>query len=157
MLAVQITQPSTQWWSQTGSNRRPPACKAGALPAELWPREHQGFTFSIINRLSMVSHLELSASYCTTLRTSGPTAEKMVGLGSLELPPSRLSSARSNQLSYRPDSLPRVTHKINILRMRVYHYCERDTKTAFRRRAPTGLNRQDFLVFASNPKRDFQP
>ena len=25
------------WWSQPGSNRRPPACKAGALPAELWP------------------------------------------------------------------------------------------------------------------------
>ena len=29
---------STDWWSQTGSNRRPPACKAGALPTELWPR-----------------------------------------------------------------------------------------------------------------------
>ena len=28
---------AVQWWSQTGSNRRPPACKAGALPAELWP------------------------------------------------------------------------------------------------------------------------
>ena len=27
----------TVWWSQTGSNRRPPACKAGALPTELWP------------------------------------------------------------------------------------------------------------------------
>jgi hypothetical protein len=27
------------WWSQPGSNRRPPACKAGALPAELWPRK----------------------------------------------------------------------------------------------------------------------
>ena len=26
-----------RWWSQSGSNRRPPACKAGALPAELWP------------------------------------------------------------------------------------------------------------------------
>jgi integrase len=26
-----------QEWSQPGSNRRPPACKAGALPAELWP------------------------------------------------------------------------------------------------------------------------
>ena len=26
------------WWSLSGSNRRPPACKAGALPAELWPR-----------------------------------------------------------------------------------------------------------------------
>jgi hypothetical protein len=26
------------WWSQPGSNRRPPACKAGVLPAELWPQ-----------------------------------------------------------------------------------------------------------------------
>jgi hypothetical protein len=26
------------WWSQTGSNRRPEACKATALPAELWPQ-----------------------------------------------------------------------------------------------------------------------
>ena len=25
----------TEWWSYAGSNRRPPACKAGALPAEL--------------------------------------------------------------------------------------------------------------------------
>src|SRR5580704_16028093 len=25
------------WWSQTGSNRRPHACKACALPTELWP------------------------------------------------------------------------------------------------------------------------
>jgi hypothetical protein len=30
------------WWSQTGSNRRPPACKAGALPTELWPRQGTG-------------------------------------------------------------------------------------------------------------------
>lgn len=29
--------PRPIWWSQSGSNRRPPACKAGALPAELWP------------------------------------------------------------------------------------------------------------------------
>lgn len=26
-----------KWWSRTGSNRRHPACKAGALPAELRP------------------------------------------------------------------------------------------------------------------------
>ena len=33
-------QPRTTkiWWSRTGSNRRPPACKAGALPTELRPR-----------------------------------------------------------------------------------------------------------------------
>ena len=29
-----------KWWSQTGSNRRPHACKARALPTELWPRGH---------------------------------------------------------------------------------------------------------------------
>ena len=27
-----------KWWSLSGSNRRPPACKAGALPAELRPQ-----------------------------------------------------------------------------------------------------------------------
>src|ERR1700761_5034596 len=64
----------TIWWSQTGSNRRPHACKARALPAELWPRNQK------TNAHSM----------------------KVVGLGRLELPTSRLSSARSNQLSYKP-------------------------------------------------------
>src|SRR4051812_6654924 len=29
---------SEAWWSQAGSNRRPLACHASALPAELWPR-----------------------------------------------------------------------------------------------------------------------
>ena len=61
------------WWSQTGSNRRHPACKAGALPAELWP--HHG---------------------CHQLKD-------MVGPGRLELPTSRLSGVRSNHLSYRPE------------------------------------------------------
>ncbi len=62
------------WWSRTGSNRRHPACKAGALPAELRP---------LI-----------------------PFVEEMVGLGGLEPPTSRLSSARSNQLSYKPEHGP---------------------------------------------------
>src|SRR6187551_1697098 len=35
---LQILHLRLAWWSQTGSNRRPPACKAGALPTELWPR-----------------------------------------------------------------------------------------------------------------------
>ena len=30
-----------KWWSQTESNRRHPACKAGALPTELWPRSRE--------------------------------------------------------------------------------------------------------------------
>ena len=66
------------WWSQTGSNRRPEACKATALPTELWPRS--------------------TNQEAKPIRTS----LNLVGLGRLELPTSRLSSARSNQLSYKP-------------------------------------------------------
>jgi hypothetical protein len=62
------------WWSQSGLNRRPPACKAGALPAELWP----------------------------LLLYLSPDTLILVGLGRLELPTSPLSGVRSNHLSYRP-------------------------------------------------------
>ena len=34
---VSLRSLSRFWWSQTGSNRRPHACKARALPTELWP------------------------------------------------------------------------------------------------------------------------
>ena len=33
-----ISPPTSDWWAMTGSNRRHPACKAGALPAELITR-----------------------------------------------------------------------------------------------------------------------
>ena len=69
------------WWSQTGSNRRPHACKARALPTELWPPvTTRGWASGGI----------------------GDHAEGMVGPGRLELPTSRLSGVRSNQLSYGP-------------------------------------------------------
>ena len=35
--APKTPQNPKEWWSQTGSNRRPEACKATALPTELWP------------------------------------------------------------------------------------------------------------------------
>ena len=44
VMASRLSLPNKQplnWWSQAGSNRRPPACKAGALPAELWPRVYR--------------------------------------------------------------------------------------------------------------------
>jgi hypothetical protein len=34
------------WWSWSGSNRRPPECKSGALPAELQPLFESGATLS---------------------------------------------------------------------------------------------------------------
>ena len=64
--------PLEKWWRWPGSNRRPPACKAGALPTELHPRP------------SLQQALE------------------MVGLTGVEPVTSPLSGARSNHLSYRP-------------------------------------------------------
>ena len=78
-----------KWWSRTGSNRRPPACKAGALPIELRPL-----------------NLPDAASRTLILDPGGG----MVGLGRLELPTSRLSGVRSNHLSYRPDTGPHPTN-----------------------------------------------
>ena len=39
-----------KWWRMTGSNRRPPACKAGALPAELILRYYNSLATSYSRR-----------------------------------------------------------------------------------------------------------
>lgn len=75
-----------EWWSRTGSNRRPQACKASALPTELRPLFHSD---------------KGSSPGCACVRDQGVAS--LVGLGRLELPTSRLSGVRSNHLSYRPD------------------------------------------------------
>src|SRR5581483_9622705 len=36
-LQAQVGFIEPNWWSWSGSNRRPPECKSGALPAELQP------------------------------------------------------------------------------------------------------------------------
>jgi hypothetical protein len=63
------------WWSRPGSNRRPQACKARALPTELRPQDRAA------------------------------TASQVVGPGRVERPTSRLSGVRSNHLSYEPDMI----------------------------------------------------
>ena len=58
------------WWSQTGSNRRPPACKAGALPTELWPRRRSR------NRPHAVIPDEGRARSCLPRRSQGARASR---------------------------------------------------------------------------------
>ena len=78
--------PDQDWWRRSDSNRRPEACKAPALPTELRPR------ISLESRQSRAAR-----PWAARYRRRGA---KLVGQGRLELPTSRLSSARSNQLSY---------------------------------------------------------
>ncbi len=92
---------SVGWWSRSGSNRRPPACKAGALPTELRPRSKTG---SGLPKPTAHQPTQEQTAIRLSLRGIKQSSDcLMVGLGRLELPTSRLSSARSNQLSYRPD------------------------------------------------------
>ena len=60
-VVAATTPPKRQWWwSQSGSNRRPQACKASALPTELWPHW--------IKPLAMVGRVGVEP---TTSRLSG--------------------------------------------------------------------------------------
>ena len=52
--------------------------------------------------LSQLSYGPVPEDECLTLNERRLRSIKVVGLGRLELPTSRLSSARSNQLSYKP-------------------------------------------------------
>src|SRR5258708_16979882 len=93
------------WWSQTGSNRRPHACKARALPAELWPRTRRRMLLIARCALAFASATPQQPSFKDACRAEAAEQRRLVGLGRLELPTSRLSSARSNQLSYKPLTL----------------------------------------------------
>src|SRR5207244_7582245 len=47
---AEACEASEGWWSQAGSNRRPLACHASALPAELWPRRSQAWSLGPCSR-----------------------------------------------------------------------------------------------------------
>src|ERR1700688_4306781 len=89
---------SEGWWSQTGSNRRPHACKARALPAELWHRTRRRM---LLVALAFAGATAQQPSFKRASRAEAAEQRRLVGLGRLELTTSRLSSARSNQLSYK--------------------------------------------------------
>ncbi len=90
------------WWSQSGSNRRPPACKAGALPAELWPHGITSGSPGYLTRSSSSKSAHTDVRFLTCALRGRIRVKTMVGLGGLEPPASPLSGVRSNHLSYRP-------------------------------------------------------
>ena len=112
-----------KWWSLSGSNRRPEACKATALPAELRPplgrpqapAKASAFLASRATRRG-------GRSAFARRTTVSEATDKMVGLGRLERPTSPLSGVRSNHLSYRPQSKPKLRP--------MYPELRREAKTA---------------------------
>lgn len=95
-------------WRRPDSNRRPPACKAGALPTELRPqnsRHHRRHPpRGDGSRRSAARPARWAGTPCSPpgdcLRA--PQRTKAMGQGGLEPPTPRLSSVCSDQLSYWP-------------------------------------------------------
>ncbi len=96
-------------WRRPGSNRQPPACKAGALPVELRPRRWS----------AMTEIPDLAAVHPWTRQHRGRSGGRRdrqdhdpppdpVGTRGLEPRTSALSELRSNQLSYAPACLGRL-------------------------------------------------
>ena len=114
-----------KWWRLAGSNRWPPACKAGALPAELNPHIHllpfvevvgQGLAFLRKSHggcnsppdccqeppfESILAHTPLALD-CPGLDFYFQPFVEVVGQNGLEPSTSRLSVVCSSQLSYWP-------------------------------------------------------
>ena len=157
VFSLVVPSSASDWWSQTGSNRRPHACKARALPTELWPRRRTEYRTRRTRRTQTIR-----------LPFSVFRRPNLVGLGGLEPPTSRLSSARSNQLSYKPLSEDRgrsTEHGISVFccpssdiwkkerrRGRFPAECGRDfgrliLRSSGKRREPKseGLDREDSL------------
>ena len=90
-----------RWWRMTGSNRRPPACKAGALPAELIPlKTAYASLLDTLHSAAMRRHLAPSLSRFV---------RSVVGLAGFEPATPALSRRCSNRLSYRPTILSIVS------------------------------------------------
>ena len=78
-----------------GSNRRPPACKAGALPAELIPLDKISSFSKFVQRFVRSVRQYVSTKLWAKFG-------KVVGVPGLEPGTSPLSGVHSNQLSYTP-------------------------------------------------------
>ena len=103
------------WWRVPGSNRWPPACKAGALPAELTPQIVEiKSTFFNLKRASNLSCVFVSPLNFKPALLGFEVVfyeiyyeisfDEVVGQNGLEPSTSRLSVVCSSQLSYWPIS-----------------------------------------------------
>jgi hypothetical protein len=92
--------PGAREWRRSGSNRRPPACKAGALPAELRPHTDERRRAAPCAAPASRPNARLPSG--GFLRSKAEPCSAKMGQGGLEPPTPRLSSVCSNQLSYWP-------------------------------------------------------
>ena len=110
-FSMNICETFVSWWRWWDSNPWPPACRAGALPAELHPQIILGILLFLHLNLhgvkislfdSSKNFIRLRISLLTQSKISLQALACLVGPSGLEPPTSCLSGTRSNLLSYEP-------------------------------------------------------
>src|SRR5271155_1487583 len=91
--------------SRTTNSSDPEAVSRSSIPSGGARRDRTDDLMLAKHALSQLSYGPVPEDECFTLDERRMRSIKVVGLGRLELPTSRLSSARSNQLSYKPLTL----------------------------------------------------
>src|SRR5579885_1366542 len=71
-LSYRPARGSLTWWSWSGSNRRPPECKSGALPAELQPLHPAALRPEGINRGQLDAGIDETSSSTASVELSYP-------------------------------------------------------------------------------------
>ncbi len=130
-------------WRWTVSNRRPPACKAGALPLSYTPRRQS--LMKVLWFFLSRKNFFLQKEAKTLINAS----QRLVGQGGFEPPTPRLSSVCSNQLSY----WPKGPHRTSSMGAPIHPNRLTATplpKPASARQSPFGSSRGRDMLMAPN-------
>ena len=103
-----ITRPQEAWRPRDGCGKCSLRTSHVSLKQRIKPRSggaRRDRTDDLLLAKQALSQLSYGPGPSAGNAPDKSDTNKMVGLGRLELPTSRLSSARSNQLSYKPESL----------------------------------------------------
>ena len=89
-LQLPLELQSISWWRVPGSNRWPPACKAGALPAELTP--HLGNFFEVVGQNGLEPSTSRLSVVCSSQLSYWPISASLLIQGTSCSVPSKLNN-----------------------------------------------------------------
>ena len=103
-FALHCFSQSLMWWRVPGSNRWPPACKAGALPAELTP--HRGSFFEVVGQNGLEPSTSRLSVVCSSQLSYWPIPHRnQIHNLRFEIPISKLTCGFVSPLRIKPASL----------------------------------------------------
>ena len=110
---------SLKWWRVPGSNRWPPACKAGALPAELTPHIGSLHFFEVVGQNGLEPSTSRLSVVCSSQLSYWPIRLLLVEISGIEPLTSCLQGRRSPSWAKPPNIHHLIVNSILIYRFQV--------------------------------------